>query len=98
MEENGYRSFYYSRGNKERWSVGGYDPRISRNYSGFINTIGLLFESPHRHDTLEKGAKAGIVGYRAVLEFAAKNPDRVMKLVNTARRETIAIERAKSVS
>ena len=40
MKDHGYRSFYYSRGNKDRWSVGGFDPRISRNYSGFINTIG----------------------------------------------------------
>ncbi len=62
MKDNGYRSFYYSGGNKERWRGGGFDPRISRNYSGFINSIGILFESPHRHATLETGAKAGIVG------------------------------------
>ena len=91
MEDNGYRSFYYSRGNKERWRGGGYDPRISRNYGGFINCIGLLFESPHRRATLERGVKAGIVAYLAVLEFAAKNPDKVMNLVNKARRETIAM-------
>ena len=32
---------------------------------------------------------AGVVGYRAVLEFAAKNADRVQTLVQRARRETI---------
>ena len=91
MEANGHRSFYYSGGNKTSWRVGGSDPRISRNYGGFINSIGLLFESPHGFSTLQKGAEAGIVGYQSVLEFAAKNPDKVMNLVNKARRETIAM-------
>ncbi|MEE2888094.1 MAG: M14 family zinc carboxypeptidase [Planctomycetota bacterium] len=91
MEDNGYRSFYYSGGNNERWKVGGSDPRISRNYSGFINCVGILFESPHGRTTLETGAKAGVVGYRAVLEFTARNPDRVISLVTEARRTTIAM-------
>lgn len=91
MKDNGYRSFYYSGGNKERWKGGGSDPRISRNYSGFINCIGILFESPHGRTTLETGAKAGVVGYRAVLEFTARNPDRVISLVTEARRTTIAM-------
>ncbi len=91
MKDSGYRSFYYSGGNKTSWRVGGSDPRISRNYGGFINTIGLLFESPHGFRTLEKGARAGIVGYQAVLEFAAQNPDKVMNLINKARRETVAM-------
>jgi hypothetical protein len=91
MAANNYRSFYYSGGNKERWNVGGSDPRISRNYGGFINTIGILFESPHGFESLETGAKAGIIGYHAVLEFAAKHPAKVMNVVQAARRATVAM-------
>jgi uncharacterized membrane protein YgcG len=91
MEANGFRSFYYSGGNAERWNGGGFDPRISRNYAAFINSIGILFESPHGLQTLEAGVKSGIVGYMAVLEFTANNPDKVVGVVNAARRETIAL-------
>ena len=91
MESEGHRSFYYTGGNAEQWNVGGSDPRISRNYGAFINSIALLFESPHGLNTLEKGTKAGIVAYQAVLEFAAQNPDKIIGIVNEARRETIAM-------
>jgi hypothetical protein len=89
MEDNGFKSFYYTGGNEERWNGGGYEPRISRNYAAFINSIGILFESPGQE--METGVAAGKVGYLAVLEFMAQNPDKVMGVVNRARRETIAM-------
>ncbi len=88
MEESGYRSFYYSGGNERAWRVGGSDPRIGRNYGGFLNTFGILFESPGGQDP-EIGAKSGMVAYLAVLQWTAQNADKVMMYVNRARRETI---------
>lgn len=88
MEEKGYKSFYYSGGNRESWRGGGYDPRISRNYGAFINSIGILFESPGRQE-LRVGAMSGKVAYTAVLEYVRANADKVMSYVNRARRETI---------
>ncbi len=88
MEASGYRSFYYSGGNETEWRVGGSDPRISRNYMGFTNGIGILFESPGGQE-MEIGVKSGVVAYQAVIEFARQNPDQVMETVNRARRETV---------
>ena len=88
MEASGYRSFYYSGGNETEWRVGGSDPRISRNYIGFTNNIGILFESPGRQG-METGVKSGAVAYQAMLEFATENPSAVMELVSFARQETV---------
>lgn len=91
MEENGYRSFYYSgaaRNNPGVWNTGGYDPRISRNYVSFTNSIGILFESPGGQD-METGIRSGLVGYKSILEFALQNPEKVMDIVNSARWETV---------
>jgi len=92
MEENGYRSFYYSgigRNNPGIWDTGGSDPRISRNYLGFTNSIGILFESPGAWE-MEPGVLSGVVGYGAILEYAARNPEKVMDLVSSARWGTVA--------
>ena len=69
------------------WSGGGFDPRISRNYAAFINNVGILFESP-RQD-METGALTGLVSFKAVLQYAIENKDRLFEVVNGARFETI---------
>ena len=83
----GYRSWYYQEGDEEEWRVGGFQPRIARNYVGFTNAIGMLFEAPSQG--LEEGARAGYIGYRTVVEFVAERAERVMSLVDRARTETI---------
>jgi dipeptidyl-peptidase-4 len=85
----GLRSWYYSGGDEESWRVGGDQARIGRNYGGFINSIGILFESPGQEP--EVGARAGYLGNLAVLEYAAHNAEKVMGLVNDARMETLAM-------
>jgi hypothetical protein len=92
MEEHGYRSFYYSgigRGNPGIWRTGGSDPRICRNYVGFANSIGILFESPGGQE-MEIGVRSGVVGYSAILEYTRRNPVKVMDLVQSARFGTVA--------
>ena len=87
LEGEGYRGWYYTRGDEEEWLVGGFQARIGRNYAGFINTIGMLFESPAQD--LEGGARAGYLGYLTTLEYMADNARRVMDLLERARTETI---------
>jgi hypothetical protein len=82
------KGFYYQGGNANRWTTGGYEGRIGRNYGGFSNSVGILFESPGGQNA-ETGVQAGILSFKAVLEYVQKNPQKVMNLINTARRETI---------
>ena len=97
MQENGYKTWYYTGGNEERWRTGGFDPRIGRNYGGFINTVGILFESPWSlgrgentsPENLELGVRSGLVAYKAVLQYAQANAQELMMVVERARRETI---------
>ncbi len=89
LAREGYRSWYYTRGNEEEWTVGGFEPRIGRNYVGFVNSIGILFEAPSQDP--EHGARAGYLGYLTVLRYAAQNAQQVMDLVERARTETIAM-------
>jgi len=89
MEDNGYRSFYYSGGDLTKWRTGGSDPRISRNYLGFTNSIGILFESPGGQE-MELGVLSGFVGYLSILEYTARNQGKVMDLVRSARFGTVA--------
>jgi hypothetical protein len=89
LATEGLRSWYYSGGNEESWRVGGNQARIGRNYGGFINSIGILFEAPGQE--AEVGARAGYLGNLAVMEYAAMNADKVMKLVADARMETLAM-------
>lgn len=83
------RSWYYTNGTEEEWRAGGSQVRIGRNYGGIINSVGILFESPSQD--LEVGARAGYLGYLAVVEYAAANADRLVDVVNRARAETIAM-------
>jgi hypothetical protein len=89
LAREGYRAWYYTGGDEQEWRVGGFQARIGRNYVGFANAIGMLFEAPTQD--LEDGARAGYLAYLTVLEFSAHNADRVMGLVDRARAETIAM-------
>ena len=84
----GFRARYYQRGNENRWDVGGYDPRIGRNYGGFSNMVGILFESP-RGQSLADGVRAGYLAYETVVEWARDNTELLLTTVLTARRETV---------
>jgi hypothetical protein len=90
LQEGGFESWYYTRGTETRWDGGGYDARIGRNYGGFINTVGILFESPPWLD-MQTGVEAGVLGFKAVLEYASANAERLMETVARARRETLAL-------
>jgi dipeptidyl-peptidase 4 len=86
-----YKSFYYDTGTSPtRWTTGGHDARIGRNYGGLANSVAILFESPGGQ-TLETGTDAGVIAYRAVLQYVRDNPDRVTGLVQRARAETIRL-------
>ncbi|MFC1554398.1 DUF2817 domain-containing protein [candidate division KSB1 bacterium] len=87
MAKEGYKSWYYSGGNETRWNTAPTEPRISINYAGFINNFGILFESP-RQDR-KTGALSALVASRALLQYVADNPNKIMDTVNRARRETI---------
>ena len=88
MEAQGYKSWYYSGGDSTSWRGGGFDPRISRNYAAFINCVGILFESPGGQER-ELGVKSGVVAYKAVVQYAYQNAERLKMVVDRARRETI---------
>lgn len=89
LESEGYRSWYYTGGDEREWRVGGFQARIGRNYIGFVNAVGILFEAPAQDQ--ERGARAGYLGYLTVLEFAARSASKVMELVDQARSETVAM-------
>jgi hypothetical protein len=95
LEGGGYEGWYYTRGTETRWDGGGYDARIGRNYGGFINAAGILFESPPWME-METGVDAGVLGFKAVLEYAAANGTRLVETVERARRETVAMGQAPS--
>jgi dipeptidyl-peptidase-4 len=88
LGSEGLGAYYYQEGDEEEWRVGGYEARIARNYSGFANMVGMLFESPPGQDR-ETAVRAGYLGYLAALEYAASNADRLIETVDRARRETI---------
>jgi hypothetical protein len=89
LEAEGFKAWYYQRGNATEWNVGGSEPRISRNYAAFTNSVGILFESPGQ--PMETGVKSGLLGYKAVAEWSRTNSRKLMELVTRARRETIAM-------
>ena len=89
LATEGLRSWYYTGGDEEAWRVGGDQARIGRNYGGFINSVGILFEAPGQG--AEEGARAGYLGFLAVVEYAANHAEEVMQLVDDARMETIAM-------
>jgi hypothetical protein len=91
------KAFYYqyagaSGGADDRderiWTTGGFEARIGRNYGGFVNSIGILFEAPGGQN-LRTGARAGYLAYKAVLDYAAQNSTKLQTAIQTARDETI---------
>ena len=92
VEAGGMKSWYYTRGTATRWDGGGYDARIGRNYNGFVNTIGILFESPPWQE-MESGVAAGVLAFKAVLEYSRDNSDHIMETVARARTETVEMGR-----
>jgi hypothetical protein len=89
LATEGYSAWYYTEGNETEWTVGGFQARIGRNYLGFVNSIGILFEAPQQDQ--EQGARAGYLAYMTVLEFTARNAARVMALTERANAETVAM-------
>jgi dipeptidyl-peptidase 4 len=92
LEAQNFKSWYYNVGapNEERWTTGGSQARIGRNYGGFVNSVGILFESPGWQD-MRTGVRSGEIALRAVLDYVRQNPDRLMATVNRARRETLVM-------
>ena len=88
MGAEGYKSWYYTGGNETRWNTGGFQARIGRNYGGFVNSIGILFESPGGQEP-ETGARSGRVAYLSVLNYVRDNAAKVMETVKRARLETL---------
>src|SRR5690606_22565093 len=88
----GYKSWYYNVGapTDSQWPTGGFQARIGRNYGGFVNSVGILFESPGWQE-IEPGVRSGYLALRGVLDYVQRNPDRLMTIVNQARRETITM-------
>jgi dipeptidyl-peptidase-4 len=85
----GLLSWYYQRGNDEQWTTGGSQVRIGRNYGGMVNSVGILFEAPRQE--LAVGARAGYLGYLAVLEWTVENAGHLMSTVEAARARTVAM-------
>jgi dipeptidyl-peptidase-4 len=90
LEAESFRAWYYQSGNATQWNVGGSEPRIGRNYGGFANSVGILFESPGGQP-METGVKSGLLGYKAVAEWSRANRQTLVETVTRARRETIAM-------
>ena len=90
MEARGFKSWYYTRGTETRWNTGGWQARIGRNYGGFANAIGILFESPPNQE-MRIGVESGVVAFQAVLDYVRDNAERVTTTVERARQETIAL-------
>lgn len=93
LQAQGFESWYYANGTATRWNGGGYDARIGRNYGGFVNSVGILFESPPWLE-MRPGVEAGILGFKAVLEYVIANAERVTEVVERARRETVTMGQA----
>ncbi len=90
LEAEGYRSWYYTRGDETRWNVGGTEPRIGRNYGGFANTVAILFESPGGQEMVD-GVTSGVLAYEAVVEWARENGELLQQTVRNARVETVGL-------
>lgn len=88
LQAAGMKSWYYANGTRTRWNGGGYDARIGRNYGGFANIVGILFESPPGQP-MDIGVRAGVLGFKAVIEYTRDNAAKMMAVVHRARRETI---------
>lgn len=90
MEEEGYRTFYWARGDEEAYYGGGHSPRMGRNYGGLANKLSILFEHADWHD-FQTGIESGIVAFTGILEYAAEYSDELIETIESARNETIRL-------
>ncbi|MDC0253395.1 M14 family zinc carboxypeptidase [Bacteriovoracales bacterium] len=88
LKRKKYRSFYYKKGNKTEWTIGGHKTRIGRNYGGLLNIISVLFESPN-WQSHEIGAKSGLAALKSVIRFSSFHKDEILNITKRAKRETI---------
>lgn len=86
-EEAGLKAFWYPGGNAEFWQGVPHYPRIGMTYASMINSIGITFESPAQ--TMEVGVRSGLISYKAVLEWAVANRQKMLDVVSNARRTTV---------
>jgi len=97
MKENGYKSWYFSRGNRTEWTTGIFDADNGRNYGGFINSVGILYESPGWQG-LKNAVQSGLVAYKAILQYSGPRPyayileRKAYKSVETLKRQNVMIE------
>jgi len=88
MEDNGYKSFYYTGGNAERWRGGEADARMQWNYGGFIDNIPILIESPGGYDRKTASLSAKVT-YEAILEWSINNSRRLQRTITSSRQDMI---------
>jgi len=86
----GLKSFYWARGDAERWYGGGSAVRMGRNYGGLSNKITVLFEMAEWPDT-QTSVEAGIVAFRSLLHFASEAGAELVATVNEARNQTVRL-------
>jgi hypothetical protein len=86
----GFQSFYWSRGDRERWTAGGSAPRMGRNYGGLTNRPVTLFEVA-AWAGFETGIGVALAGLRSVLRSAAEEGDALVATVRRARAETVRL-------
>jgi hypothetical protein len=94
LETEDMMGWYYQTGDREEWRPGGWQARIGRNYGGMINSVGILFEAPSQD--LDTGARAGYLGYLTVVDWAARNAERLKDVITRANAETVAMGAAPS--
>jgi len=89
MQAAGFKSWYYSGGNRESWRGIPTFARGSINWAGLVNSIGVLFESPGQDRKV--GALSGLVASRALVKYVAQNPQKVIETVRRARNKTVEL-------
>lgn len=90
LQSANFKSWYYNVGSptETEWPTGGSQARIGRNYGGFVNSVGILFESPG-WQAMEPGVRSGQIALRAVLDYVQQNSAKLMSTVAAARLGTI---------
>jgi hypothetical protein len=92
LAREGLQSFYWSRGDAERWLVGGAAPRMGRNYGGLANKLSILFEVAE-WPGMDTGVEVALHAYRSILTYARDHGDELVGTVQAARDRTVALGR-----